>query len=49
VFAALTSWLFWGEHFSATQGLGATLILAGMVLAVIGEARAELAAAKAGP
>lgn len=41
VFAALTSWLFWGEQFSAAQGMGAVLILAGMVLAVIGEARAE--------
>src|SRR5438093_7485857 len=41
VFAALTSWLFWGEQFSVAQGMGAVLILAGMVLAVIGEARAE--------
>ncbi|OLC87811.1 MAG: hypothetical protein DMD38_11480 [Gemmatimonadetes bacterium] len=41
VFAALTSWLFWGERFSAAQGMGAGLILVGMVLAVIGEARAE--------
>src|SRR5439155_1156945 len=41
VFAALTSWLFWGEHFTLPQGLGAALILSGMVLAVIGEARAE--------
>ena len=41
VFAALTSWLFWGEQFSVAQGMGAGLILAGMVLAVIGEARAE--------
>jgi len=41
VFAALTSWLFWGETFSVSQGLGALLILAGMVLAVVGEARAE--------
>jgi len=41
VFAALTSWLFWGETFSASQGFGALLILAGMVLAVVGEARAE--------
>jgi len=41
VFAALTSWLFWGETFSAAQGMGAGLILVGMVLAVIGEARAE--------
>lgn len=43
VFAALTSWLFWGERFSASQGVGAGLILAGMVLAVVGEARADLA------
>jgi len=41
VFAAVTSWLFWGEKFSVTQGMGAALILAGMVLAVVGEARAE--------
>lgn len=41
VFAALTSWLFWGERFSASQGIGAGLILGGMVLAVVGEARAE--------
>jgi len=41
VFAALTSWVFWGETFSTLQGLGAVLILAGMVLAVVGEARAE--------
>jgi drug/metabolite transporter (DMT)-like permease len=42
VFAALTSWFFWGEKFSVSQGIGAGLILGGMVLAVIGEAR-ELA------
>lgn len=41
VFAALTSWVFWGERFSAAQGMGGGLILVGMVLAVIGEARAE--------
>jgi len=41
VFAAVTSWLFWGETFSLNQGLGAGLILAGMVLAVVGESRAE--------
>lgn len=40
VFAALTSRLFWGEQFSATQGLGGALILGGMVLAVVGETRA---------
>ena len=42
VFAALTSWLFWGERFSGWQGVGAVLILAGMVLAVVGEARVEV-------
>ena len=41
VFAAVTSRLFWGEQFSVSQGLGGGLILAGMVLAVIGESRAE--------
>ncbi len=41
VFAAVTSWFFWGETFSLSQGLGAGLILAGMVLAVLGEARSE--------
>jgi drug/metabolite transporter (DMT)-like permease len=40
VFAVITSWLFWGEQFSLSQGLGALLILTGMVLAVMGEARA---------
>ena len=39
VFAAVTSWLFWGETFSVTQGLGAGLIFGGMVLAVLGESR----------
>ena len=43
VFAATTSRLFWGEQFTVAQGLGGALILAGMVLAVIGEARAEAA------
>jgi len=41
VFAAITSRFFWGEHFSLPQGFGATMILAGMVLAVLGEARSE--------
>ena len=41
VFAALTSWLFWGESFSTSQAFGAALILSGMVLAVLGEPRAE--------
>jgi drug/metabolite transporter (DMT)-like permease len=49
VFAALTSWLFWGEQFSLMQGLGAVLILAGMVVAVLGEARTDLAAARGAP
>jgi len=42
VFAALTSRLFWGETFTAGQAVGAALILGGMVLAVIGESRAEV-------
>jgi len=42
VFAALTSWLFWGERFTLSQGYGAALILLGMVLAVIGEARSDV-------
>ncbi len=41
VFAALTSWWFWGETFSLGQAAGAGLIFAGMVLAVFGEARSE--------
>ena len=41
VFAALTSWWFWGETFSRGQAAGAGLIFAGMVLAVFGEARSE--------
>lgn len=41
VFAALTSWLFWGEQFTRSQAMGAAFIVGGMVLAVIGEARAE--------
>jgi len=49
VFAALTSRLFWGETFSLSQGLGAGLILSGMVLAVVGESRAELTASQAAP
>lgn len=39
VFAALTSRFFWGESFTLSQGMGALLILAGMVLAVLGEAQ----------
>jgi drug/metabolite transporter (DMT)-like permease len=42
VFAALTSWQFWGEEFTLSQAAGAGLILAGMILAVIGESRAEM-------
>ena len=41
VFAALTSWWFWGETFSRGQAAGAGLIFVGMVLAVFGEARSE--------
>jgi drug/metabolite transporter (DMT)-like permease len=41
VFAALASWLFWGEQLSRTQGFGAALILVGMLLAVVGEARTD--------
>jgi len=41
LFATLTSWFYWGERFSLTQGVGAGLILGGMVLAVVAEARAE--------
>jgi drug/metabolite transporter (DMT)-like permease len=41
VFAALTSRFFWGESFTLSQGVGAILILAGMLLAVLGEARSE--------
>jgi len=41
VFAALTSRFFWGESFTLSQGVGALLILAGMVLAVLGEAQSE--------
>jgi drug/metabolite transporter (DMT)-like permease len=33
VFAAVTSWMWLGEGLSATQWLGAVLILAGMILA----------------
>ena len=41
IFAAVTSSLFWGESFSISQAFGAALILSGMVLAVMGEPRAE--------
>jgi drug/metabolite transporter (DMT)-like permease len=41
VFAALTSRFFWGESFTLSQGVGALLILGGMVLAVLGEAQSE--------
>jgi len=33
VFATITSWLWLGERLSVTQGLGAALIVAGMILA----------------
>ncbi|HWC73958.1 MAG TPA: DMT family transporter [Gemmatimonadales bacterium] len=39
VFAAVTSWLYWGEELSLMQAFGAGLIFVGMVLAVVGEAR----------
>jgi len=39
VFAALTSWLYWGEELSLTQALGAVFVLGGMVLAILGEPR----------
>lgn len=42
VFAALTSWQFWGESFTGSQAFGAVLILGGMVVAVVGESRAEV-------
>lgn len=48
VFAAITSRLFWGETFSLMQGVGAALILAGMVVAVLGESR-DLAMSPTGP
>lgn len=41
VFAAITSRLFWDETFTLSQGAGAGMILVGMILAVLGEARAE--------
>jgi drug/metabolite transporter (DMT)-like permease len=44
VFAALTSRFFWGESFTLSQGVGALLILTGMVLAVLGEAQSEAVA-----
>jgi drug/metabolite transporter (DMT)-like permease len=42
VFAALTSWQFWGEEFALSQAAGAGLILAGMILAVCGESRGSM-------
>ncbi len=39
VFAALTSWLYWGEELSLSQALGAVFVLGGMVLAILGEPR----------
>ena len=44
VFAALTSRFFWAESFTLSQGVGALLILTGMVLAVLGEAQSEAVA-----
>jgi drug/metabolite transporter (DMT)-like permease len=48
VVAALTSWQFWGEEFTLSQAGGAGLILVGMILAVIGESRAEMGQPLAG-
>lgn len=42
VFAALTSWQFWGEEFTLSQAAGAGLILAGMIVAVFSESRAGI-------
>jgi drug/metabolite transporter (DMT)-like permease len=39
LFAAVTSWLYWGELFTLSQAFGAGMILVGMVVAVIGEQR----------
>jgi len=39
VFAAGTSWLYWGETFTLSQGAGALLILFAMMLAVWAEAK----------
>lgn len=39
VFAAVTSWLYWGETFTLSQGAGAVTILCAMILAVWGEAK----------
>jgi drug/metabolite transporter (DMT)-like permease len=41
VFAAVTSWLYWGETFSLSQAAGAGMILSGMMVAVLAEARDE--------
>lgn len=49
IFATLTSWLYWGEHLSAAQVLGGALIIGGMMLAVIAEARSELAVSQTAP
>jgi drug/metabolite transporter (DMT)-like permease len=39
VFAAVTSWLYWGETFTLSQAAGAVTILFAMMLAVWGEAK----------
>ena len=39
VFAAVTSWLYWGETFTLSQGAGAVMILFAMIVAVWGEAK----------
>jgi drug/metabolite transporter (DMT)-like permease len=41
VFAAGTSWLYWGETFTLSQAAGAGMILSGMMLAVVAESRDE--------
>jgi drug/metabolite transporter (DMT)-like permease len=35
VFATIASWVWLGERLSVTQGLGAALIVAGMILAEV--------------
>lgn len=39
VFAAVTSWLYWGETFTLSQAAGAVTILVAMMLAVWGETK----------
>lgn len=49
VFAAVTSWIVLDERFSALQIVGGGLIVAAMMLAALGEARAALAGSPTGP